>query len=346
MSASVPDPSTLVSKHEANPLLPHDRMPFMCDAAYNAGVIKYEGEYIAAYRNEAGHSTGTDFRRKFMGLARSRDGISWDVQPTPFLDTEPFMEEFADLYDKRFGLGEVRYIYDPRLTVIEGQVYLCVALDTEHGVRGAVLRTIDFERFEVLNVTTPDNRNMVLFPERIGGRYVRLERPFPVYGHYGHKPPESFDIWLSQSPDLRYWGDSKLVLGCEELPYANAKIGPAAPPLKTAKGWLTTIHGVWRYEDRELPAWHDGWNKAYYGGICLLDRDDPSKLIGLARKPLLVPDQPYETEGMRGHVIFPGGMILEDGGEVRIYYGAADTRLCLATADLDDLLAACEPFPG
>jgi beta-1,4-mannooligosaccharide/beta-1,4-mannosyl-N-acetylglucosamine phosphorylase len=180
----------------------------------------------------------------------------------------------------------------------------------------------------------------VLFPEKIGGRYVRLERPFPIYSRGGK---DRIDIWMSASPDMKYWGDSSLVLGVEHVPYANDKIGPAAPPVKTKRGWLTTFHAVDRDDvTRGKNGWEAQWTKRYTGGIMLLDLNDPSKVVGMCKEPLLAPEAPYEISGgYRNDVIFPGGMILEPDGEVKIYYGAADTVECLATANVDDLVALC-----
>ena len=199
--------------------------------------------------------------------------------------------------------------------------------------------TDDFERFEVLCMSTPDNRNMVLFDRKIGGKYVRLERPFPVYSRGGDR----FDIWMSDSPDLEYWGRSRLVLAVEDVRFANNKIGPGAPPVWTSKGWLTTFHAVDLDPSRGINGWEDRpWQKRYTAGIMLLDLEDPSRIVGLYDQPLLAPEASYEKQGgFRNDVIFPGGMILEDSGEVKIYYGAADTVECLATAGLDDLLKLC-----
>ena len=160
------------------------------------------------------------FKHCVIGLAFSRDGIHWDVQKEPFLTVE-------DMDDP-----DITRVYDPRLTVIDDRVYLCFAVDTNHGLRGGIAVTDDFQKIEVLSLTVPDNRNMVLFPEKVGGRYVRLERPFPVYSRGGR---DRFDTWLSYSPDLRYWGDSKLVLPVEAVPYANDKTGPGAPPSRRKK---------------------------------------------------------------------------------------------------------------
>ena len=318
-----------------NPVLSAKDVPYPASLVFNAGVCKWQGEYVMLFRNDYG-ATEEDFRApggggRFstnIGLARSPDGVRWTVAPAPVLAMRD---------------EEIHRVYDPRLTVVEGRVVLCFAMDTAHGLRGGVATTEDFERFEVQSLSVPDDRNMAVFPERIGGRYVRLERPMPVYSRYGKT--EAFDIWLSESPDLRFWGESRLVLGAERVPYATTKIGPAAPPVRTPKGWLATIHAV-RVSDRELASWEGGWRKEYCAGLMLLDLDDPSKVIGLSREPLLPPTESYETTGYRGGVIFPGGMILEDTGEVKIYYGAADTVECLATADLGELLALCEPLPS
>ncbi|MBO7318857.1 MAG: glycosidase, partial [Clostridia bacterium] len=185
----------------------------------------------------------------------------------------------------------------------------------------------------------PDNRNMVLFPEKINGKYVRLERPFPVYSRGG---TDRFDLWLSTSPDLVFWGETELVLAVEDVPWANDKVGPAAPPIKTDKGWLTTFHAVDKNNRRRKNGWERAWKKRYCAGIMLLDLEDPTKIVGMSKLPLIAPETYYETQsGFRKHVIFPGGMILEDNGEVKIYYGASDTVECLATADVNDLIALC-----
>ena len=131
-------------------------------------------------------------------------------------------------------------------------------------------------------------------------------------------------------------------MGVEDVPFANDKIGPAAPPVKTEKGWLTTFHAVELDTTRGKNGWEDKWQKSYYAGIALLDLDDPSKVIGKYSKPLITCDRDFETkDGYRKDVIFPCGMILEDSGEVKIYYGASDTVECLATADVNDLIKLC-----
>ncbi len=253
----------------------------------------------------------------------------------------------APFYANRTG-DVVFRAYDPRLTIIDGRCYICFALDTRHGVRGGIaitddFTTFDFTTFEIVSLTVPDNRNMVLFPEKVGDKYIRLERPFPVYGR---REAEAFDIWLSDSPDMEYWGGSDLVLGVEDVPFSNGKIGPGAPPIKTEKGWLALFHATDVDFSRGKNGWEERWQKRYTIGVMLLDLANPRKLIGLSRQPLMVPEMFYEVEGgFRNNVLFPGGLILEKSGEVKIYYGAADTVECLATADVSDLLRLCTRFP-
>ena len=135
------------------------------------------------------------------------------------------------------------------------------------------------------------------------------------------------------------------MLAVEQVPYANTKIGPAAPPLRTDRGWLTTFHAVDTDPSRGKNGWEAAWRKRYTMGVMLLDLDEPWKVIGMSREPVLVPEAEYEVSGgFRNNAVFPCGAILEHNGEVRIYYGAADTVTCLATAQVDDLLDLCVPL--
>jgi beta-1,4-mannooligosaccharide/beta-1,4-mannosyl-N-acetylglucosamine phosphorylase len=324
--------SPVVARHPANPVLSRESVPYPATLIFNAGVAKYQGRYVMVFRNDYGRWGDTTFDGTNLGLAFSRDGVHWDVQPKSVWDqTDPGIIRATG--------GDVLRVYDPRLIVVDGRCYVCFACDTRHGLRGGVAVTDDFDRFEVLSLSVPDNRNMVLFPERIGGKFARLERPMPVYS----RGRDRFDVWFSDSPDLRYWGNHQFVAGVEHFPYANDKIGPAAPPVRTPHGWLTTVHTVDRDNARGKNGWEPQWQKRYCAGLMLLDLEDPSKVVGLMRSPLIAPEAAYERDGFRNDVIFPGGMILEDGGEVKIYYGAADTVECLATAHVDDLLKLCEP---
>lgn len=175
----------------------------------------------------------------------------------------------------------------------------------------------------------PDNRNLILFPRKINGYYARLERPFPVYGKLG---TERFDIWISFSPELRFWHDSKLLLAVEDVPFANCKVGPGVPPIETDYGWLVIFHAVNVDPSRDKNGWENSWTKRYTANAMLLDLYDSTKVFGIYKNPILAPEEEYETSsGFRNGVIFPTGAVL-DKDELKIYYGAMDSCICLATA--------------
>ena len=318
------------------PILSSADMPYESLLVFNAGVTKFNGKYYMVFRNDYGTDPERFLREKHMpgtsvGVAVSDNGIDgWKVRETPLLDNHTTMAETG---------REIRRFYDPRITVIEGKPYLTLAADTRHGIRGCIAEVDDnFEKVNVISMSVPNNRNMVLFPEKIGGYYYRLERPMAMFG----EDCFNYDIWCSKSPDLRLWGDSQLVCDNRIIPFCNNKIGPAAPPIKTDKGWLTTFHSVDHDPSWGKNGWELQWKYRYSGGIMLLDLENPAKLIGMYKQPLLAPELPYETdEGFRQNTIFPGGMILEDDGEVKIYYGASDTVECVATAQLNDLIDLC-----
>ena len=308
------------------PVLSSKDIPYEADCIFNAGVTKYKGKYVTLFRNDYGFDGSNHFNGCVVGVAFSDDGVKWEVRDTPFISA------------KAMNDAEITRVYDPRLTVIDGKCYVCFAMDTKHGLRGGIGVTEDFEDFKILSLTVPDNRNMVLFPEKIDGYYVRLERPFPVYS----RGKDRFDIWISKSPDLKFWGESKLLLGVEDVPFANDKIGPGAPPVKTDAGWLTLFHAVDRDESRGKNGWEPKWTKRYCAGVMLLDLKDPSKVIGVSKEPLIAPETEYETSlGFRTNVVFPGGLVPEEDGTVKIYYGANDTYECMATAKISDLVALC-----
>ena len=307
-------------------------VPYDSALTFNAGIVRNGDEYLMLFRNDYGCTqpeweAGKRFKGTNIGLARSRDGIKWQVEPEPSF-------ELSQLGDPEFIRA-----YDPRITAMDGHYYVCFAVDTRHGVCGGICVTDDFKKYDILSISTPDNRNMVLFPEKINGRYVRLERPMPVYSRSGSG---DFDIWLSESPDLEYWGRSRLVLATEDVPYCNDKIGPGAPPLKTDKGWLVIFHAVDIDPNRGKNGWEDSWKKRYCIGIMLLDLKDPSKVVGMSKRPLMIPEAPYELSGgFRDNALFPCGMVRDDEGLIRIYYSAGDAVVRMATAKEADLIGLC-----
>ena len=314
------------------PILTKDNVPYESNLTFNAGIVKTDDGYLMLFRNDYGCTkeeweSGKRFKGTNIGLARSEDGIKWKVDPEPSFEL------------KQLGVDEFVRCYDPRITQMGEDFIVSFAVDTKHGVHGGLCRTRDFKDYEILSISVPDNRNMVLFPEKIGGNFVRLERPMPVYSR---DAAGKFDIWLSESPDLVYWGKSRLVLATEDVPYCNDKIGPGAPPLKTDKGWLVIFHAVDIDPSRGKNGWEDSWKKRYCIGIMLLDLNDPGKVVGMSKRPLMIPEAPYELSGgFRDNALFPCGMVRDEKGLIRIYYSAGDAVVRMATAKEEDLLKLC-----
>lgn len=254
--------------------------------------------------------------RDSIWIAESDDGISFRPRDAPIRvpQGDPIWEKYtAGMY------------YDPRITRIEDDFYLMHAAHSGHGCRLSLIRTKDFQDFDWLGfVSETDNRNGVLFPEKIGGLYARFDRP-NTGGSFG-------DIWVSYSPDLIFWGKSECVLRNTEVRWAWTKIGPGAVPIKTREGWLNIFHGV-----RTQCAQH----YIYSLGVALHDLENPARVIARAEEAILQPEEDYELIGQTPSVVFTSGAVVEDDGEVKVYYGAADTVQCLATTTLDDLLFAC-----
>lgn len=300
----------IVKRYEKNPILTADDMPFACSGIYNSGVVRFDGKYLMLCRVES-----IDISNYFIP-AISEDGYCFKVHKKPI--NLPKDEDF-----KKYT-GQM--IYDPRITEIDGVYYVCFAAHSLYGVRIGMIKTEDFEKFDSCGfISEPDNRNGVLFPEKIGGLYARLDRPI--------LPDDHGDIWISYSPDLVFWGKSKCVFehGAHGHWYWQ-KIGAGVVPIKTKKGWLEIWHGV------HIMA---GYEYVYHLGAMLLDLDDPSKVLARTQAPILSPREPYERVGLTSNVVFTSGAIIEDDGEVKIYYGGADTVQCVATARLDDLIEAC-----
>jgi beta-1,4-mannooligosaccharide/beta-1,4-mannosyl-N-acetylglucosamine phosphorylase len=324
----------LLTRHTANPILsPHD-LPYPGSLVFNPGVVRFGDRYVMVFRVDHGYDPGRaghKFHDIGLGIAFSDDGVTWEVSPNRALE--------------QLKQGDDLWPYDPRLTVLEDRYYLTFCLDTRRGMRAGIAVTDDFETFEVLSLSLPDLRNVVLFPERVNGKYLRLERPFPIYLRRTWGDIDRFDMWISESPDLVHWGNSRLFLRVEDVPFATDKIGAGAPPLLADAGWVVLFHAVDSDRDRVFGGWEGTWAMRYTAGAMLLDRDDPRRIIGLTREPILVPEEDYEiSDGFRPGVVFPTGLIADPDGTVKVYYGAADTVIGLATCRLDALVDACLPL--
>jgi predicted GH43/DUF377 family glycosyl hydrolase len=215
-------------------------------------------------------------------------------------------------------------VEDPRITYLEDTYYITYSAYSAHGVRIGLAKTTDFQSVErVAFITQADYRNTVLFPEKIDGRYVKLDRP--------HSDISPWSIWISYSPDLRHWGDSKLVMKPVPYHWDEMKIGPGAPPIRTEQGWLSIYHGVFPTMDGHV----------YRLGAALHNLEDPSEVLGVGDRWILQPEDPWEVTGYVHNVVFTCGAVPEDDGTLKLYWGGADKVMCVGTAVIDELVELC-----
>ena len=302
----------LMHRWEQNPIITLEDVPYRCNSIFNGTPAKIDGEYLLLLRIEGqqGYS--------FFSLGRSNDGLHFQM------DEQPCM---LPAQDGHFKLWEENGIEDPRLTIIDGQYYIMYTAVCRHGHRIALAQTNDFKTFKrIALVSDPGNKDGVLFPEKINGMYARLDRP------YGNNIGS---IWISYSPDLVNWGKSELVISPRSRYWDSFRIGASVPPIRTERGWLEIYHGVKMTSAGPI----------YRTGTVMLDLDNPAKVVGRCLAPILSPREEYERIGDLGNVVFAGGAIVEPDGEVKIYYGAADTSICVAIAHIDELIETCFQSP-
>lgn len=319
--------------------------------AFNPGVVRLGAEWLMAYRVDHGVTGDPNIVATSIRFATSRDGVQWQSQPDlPTIDRSRAIELLQPLEPHRRLDSEIWRMYDPRLHVIDDALWplvMTAAVDTVNGLRPAVLGSRDGGRtWFALSFGLPDNRNLVFFPDRIDGYFLRLERPCNEYGGEALGAGR-FGIWLSRSPDLFHWGSERLVLEAQAFGSDVVKIGPGAPPIRTDEGWLCFVHLVFdqpSIASSSPRGWEGDWSKRYVAGAVLLDLDDPSEVVAVAREPVLEPVERHERHGFRDDVIFPGGAVLVSdradgpGDTVWLFYGAADTCVGLARASLDAVL--------
>ncbi len=295
----------VVQRYSGNPILTPEMIPG-ANAVFNSSVARFGNGYVGMFRVER--------REGYQSLrvGWSDDGITnwkFDAEEALVPTTEPF-KSYEDARN------------DPRITQIGDTYYICHASENRLGGQISVASTKDFKKFEKIAVASePTNRNMVLFPEKIGGLYVRLDRPFELGG--------GGNLWISYSPDLVYWGRSECIMQSRIFAWDQGKIGPGAPPIRTKEGWLVIYHGV-------TPRVN---GKIYKAGVALLDLDDPRKVIARGKEYIMAPHADYERVGDVPNVVFPTAIIpYWEKDELRIYYGGADTVMCLATAKISELI--------
>lgn len=303
------NPETMITRYTENPILTRDDVPYPVATVHNAGVVKYNGLYIMLFRSHLHNG------RSIIGKAKSRDGFSFTVEPEPFLipSTEGVFAEY-----EAFG------VEDLRINPVGDEFFLTYSAYSRHGARIALARTVDFITVErVALITQADFRNVVIFPEKINGRYVRLDRP--------HSDISPWSIWISYSPDLIHWGDSKVIMKPLAYHWDEMKIGPGAPLLKTDKGWLHIYHGVFKTMSGSV----------YRLGAALHDLKDPARILGVSDQWILQPEDVWEQTGYVPNVVFTCGAVPEDDGTLKIYWGGADTVMCVGTAVINDLVSLC-----
>jgi len=240
------------------------------------------------------------------------------------------VERRKDLFgcceDEEFG------VEDPRITKIGDTYYITyVAVSGKSGVSTCLMSTTDFWTFHRHGVIFPtENKDVVLFPEKINGRYAAYHRPV------SRIRLAPLAIWAAFSPSLEHWGGHAPVLSCAPEPgWYSERIGAGPPPLRTGAGWLTIFHGV----EKLFP---DDRIGRYAAGLMLTRLDDPTKVLAVSREPFMEPRETFETSGYVNNVVFPTGMVrdLEDPELIHIYYGCADSAIAVKSYRLPDLLGS------
>ncbi|TDJ18323.1 MAG: glycosidase [Gammaproteobacteria bacterium] len=303
----------LVTRYKDNPILTKHDVPYPVETVHNAGATKFEGRYILLFRSHLQNG------RSIIGIARSDDGYKFHVDSTPFMvpSTEGVFSRFEE-----YG------VEDPRICSMDGVFYITYSAYSRFGVRIGLARTHDFKTAERISlISEPDMRNVVIFPETFNGRYARLDRP--------HSEINPWSIWLSWSPDLVHWGESEPVISPVNYHWDQMKIGPGATPVKTSDGWLNLFHGVFPTMDGSV----------YRLGVALHDLANPATVLGVADDWIVSPEDSWELTGYVHNVVFSCGAIAEDDGTLKIYWGAADTVMCVGTARIADLIQLCRDKP-
>ncbi|MCX6099939.1 MAG: glycoside hydrolase family 130 protein [Candidatus Bipolaricaulota bacterium] len=298
--------SDAVWRSSRNPVIPGDAIP-TSNSIFNSAVVAYEGEFRGVFR--------CDDKRRMMQLhaGRSRDGIHWTIEP------ERIRFEAAEGCEPlEWGYG-----YDPRVCWIEDRYYVTWCNSYAGWPTIGIATTLDFETFyQMENAFLPFNRNGVLFPRKIGGKFVMLSRP----SDRGHTP--FGEIYCSESPDMTHWGKHRLVMRPTQG-WQSTKIGAGPTPIETTAGWLVFYHGVL--------ASCNGF--VYSMGAALLDIDEPSRVLYRTEPYLLHPRELYERVGDVPNVAFPCAALVDaPTGRIAIYYGAADTVTCLAFCRAEEVV--------
>jgi predicted GH43/DUF377 family glycosyl hydrolase len=303
------DGRKLFRRHPDNPIITAAQLPYEANSVFNAGVGRVGDETVLLLRVE-------DLRGiSYLLVARSADGVTgWRFDATPLLAPDP------DRHPE-----EIWGCEDPRLTWLAERNEWAIAY-TAYSRRGPLVSlamTSDFRDVRRLGpAMPPEDKDAALFPRRFDGRWAMVHRPSPLRG--------GAHMWISFSPDLRHWGDHELLLEAREGAWWDAnKIGLGPPPLETPDGWLICYHGVHATASGSI----------YRLGLALLDLENPRNVLRRTDEWVFAPITPYERGGDVENVVFPTGWVLDAAsGTLSLYYGAGDSAVALAMAELGEVL--------
>lgn len=297
-----------VWRYSQNPIIGRRAIP-SSNSIFNSAVVPFEDGFAGVFRCDS-KSISMDI---FAGF--SKDGINWEINHTPI----QFQGDDEEILKRE-------YRYDPRVCFIEDRYYITWC-NGYHGPTIGIAYTFDFKTFYQLeNAFLPFNRNGVLFPRKINGKYAMVSRP----SDNGHTP--FGDIFFSESPDLTYWGKHRFVMGTvpgDTSAWQITKIGPGPTPIETDEGWLMIYHGVINTCNGFV----------YRMGCALLDIDQPWKVKMRSKDYILGPEELYECVGDVPNVTFPCATLTDsETGKICIYYGCADSVTGIAFTTIDDLM--------
>jgi beta-1,4-mannooligosaccharide/beta-1,4-mannosyl-N-acetylglucosamine phosphorylase len=296
----------LFHRYKENPLLTVNDWPYPANAVFNPGATVINEETLLLVRVE-------DYRGfSHLTTARSRDGMTnWQIDLSSTLTSSP------DYHEEKWGLE------DPRIVFLseENRYAITYTSFSGGGPQVSLIVTEDFKKFERKGtLVPPEDKDAALFPKKFKGRYVLIHRPM-VKGE-GH-------IWISFSPDLTHWGEHRILIPTRKGWWDSCRVGLGTQPIETSEGWLIIYHGV-----RTTAA-----GGLYRVGLALLDLEEPWKIKKRSEEWVMGPREEYEYIGDVPGVVFPTGAVLnKETNELRIYYGAADTSIGLATAQLSEIL--------
>ena len=295
---------TVFKRYKGNPIITAEAVP-RANSIHNSAIVKEKNGYRGIFRIDEIDMNYT------LHVGRSKDGINWKIDP----DRLQFKSRDPDIV-------MTDHSYDPRVTKIGDTYYVTWCNSDDYGPAIGLATTKDFKKFKQWeNPLPPANRNCVIFPKKLNGKYAILHRP----SDRGHTP--FGEIYYAESPDLVHWGRHRHVMSPTQG-WQSTKIGPGPHPIETKDGWLLLYHGVW---------WScNGF--VYSMGAALLDLEKPWKVLARTRDYLLYPTELYERVGDVPNVVFPSAATLEPRGKIRVYYGCADTCISMAEAKLSDVI--------